>query len=141
MTTTENERPKVGIGIVVIREGKVLIGERLSNHGAKTLQIPGGHLEFGESFEETARREVEEETGLKDIVVKGVISIGNDIAYDKHYVSIGVLAESESGDPYDVEPNGSRNWQWMELDDIPENLFLPSQKVIRNWRNGTVYSD
>jgi 8-oxo-dGTP diphosphatase len=45
------ERPKVGIGVIVYRKGKILIGKRLSHHGAGTWEIPGGHLEFGESFE------------------------------------------------------------------------------------------
>ncbi|MFZ1736027.1 MAG: NUDIX domain-containing protein [Candidatus Moraniibacteriota bacterium] len=141
MNTSDKDRPKVGIGIIVMRAGKILIGERLSSHGAQTFQSPGGHLEFGESFEETAMREVEEETGLKDIIIKGVVSIGNDRAYDKHYVSIGILAESLSGNPYDAEPHGSKNWQWIDPADVPDNTFLPSKKVIQNWMNGTVYSD
>src|SRR4051812_40215675 len=99
----DKERPKVGIGVIITRNGKILVGERTGNHGAGTFMIPGGHLEFGESFEETALREAEEETGLTDMKVKGVVSIGNDIAYGKHYVSIGVLVESPSGEPTDPE--------------------------------------
>jgi 8-oxo-dGTP diphosphatase len=141
MDQSKKERPKVGIGIIVIRNGKILIGERTGNHGSGTFMIPGGHLEYGESFEETARREVEEETGLKNILVKGVVSVGNDIAYDKHYVSIGVLAESAEGDPYNAEPDKSQNWQWYDPTDLPEQLFLSSKKVIENWKRDMVYSD
>ena len=83
----EKERPKVGMGIIVVRDGKILVGERRANHGSATFMIPGGHLEFGETFEAAAIRETEEESGLKNIRVKGVVSIGNDIAYGKHYVS------------------------------------------------------
>ncbi len=142
-TENQKDRPKIGIGVVVIRDGKILIGERISSHGSGTFMIPGGHLEFGESFEETAMREVEEETGLKNLKIKGVISIGNDIAYDKHYVSIGILAESlkEDGEPYPAEPEKSKNWKWYDPKELPENLFLPSKKVIENWLSGKVYSD
>lgn len=104
MSDSQKERPYVGIGVIVIRNGKILLGERLHSHGSGELQIVGGHLEFEESFEETAKREVTEETGLENIEIKGVVSIGNDIAYNKHYVSIGILAESNVGEPYDAEP-------------------------------------
>ena len=137
----EKQRPKIGIGIIIVRNGKILIGERIGNHGAGTFMIPGGHLEFGESFEETARREVEEETGLKNIEVKGVVSITNDIAYDMHYVSIGILAESKEGEPYNAEPEKSQNWKWYDTDNLPENIFIPSKKAIKNWLMGKMYTD
>lgn len=137
----DTQLPKIGIGVIVVREGKILLGERLSSHGAGTYQIPGGHLEFGETFEQAAAREVAEETGLKDIAVKNIISIGNDIAYDKHYVSIGVLAESRSGEPYDSEPNHSHNWQWYDCKDLPNPLFPHSKRVIDNWMTGVMYTD
>ncbi len=133
------ERPKVGVGIIVIRDGKILLGERLAGHGASTYQIPGGHLEFGESFEEAAKREVEEEAGLADIEIRGVVSLGNDIAYGMHYVSIGLLAESRAGEPYDAEPGKSKNWQWYDLDRLPSPIFPHSKNVIDNWRAGKIY--
>ncbi len=137
----QQERPKVGIGIIVEKEGKILIGERLAGHGSQTFMLPGGHLEGGESFEDCAKREVKEETGLEDVIIRGVVSIGNDIAYDKHYVSIGILAEYISGEPYNAEPDVSKNWQWYDPQNLPDGLFIPSEKVIKNWLNKTVYSD
>lgn len=135
------ERPLVGIGVIVCRSGKVLIGERTGNHGAGTYMLPGGHLEFGESFEEAAKREVAEETGLTNIRITDVVSVGNDIAYDRHYVTIGLLAESLEGEPYDAEPDKFCNWRWYEVSEIPENVFLSSKKVLENWRTGKVYGD
>jgi 8-oxo-dGTP diphosphatase len=137
----QKERPKVGIGVIIQRGDKILIGERIANHGSGTYMIPGGHLEFGETFEECARREVEEETGLKNIEIKGVVSIGNDIAYDKHYVSIGVLAESKEGEPFAGEPGKTQNWFWCDPHKLPEPFFYHSKKAIKNWLNGKIYSD
>jgi len=58
----ENKFPKVGIGVIVInREGKVLIGKRIGAH-ARKYSIPGGHLDYGETFESAAIRELKEET-------------------------------------------------------------------------------
>lgn len=137
----KEERPKVGIGIVVLRGGKILLGERLSGHGAGTFEIPGGHLEFGETFADAARSEVAEETGLQDVKIKGVVSVSNDIAYGKHYVSIGVLAESKAGEPCDAEPQHSRNWQWYDLDNLPQPIFPHSKQVIDNWLSGKILQD
>ena len=129
------------MGIIILRDGKILIGERVGNHGSGTFMIPGGHLELGESFEAAAKREGEEETGLTDLMVRGLVSIGNDVAYGKHYISIVMLAESHAGDPYDAEPEKSQSWKWYDVKDIPENIFIPSKKAIANWLVGEVYSD
>ncbi len=113
----------------------------MSSHGAGTFTLPGGHLEFGESFKDTARREVKEETGLKSLMIKGVISISNDLSYNKHYVTIGILTESTKGDPVDVEPTKTKNWQWYNLKNLPNPLFPPSKKILNNWQKGRIYSN
>ena len=59
------ERPKVGFGVFVMKEGKFLIGKRKNAHGEGSWSLPGGHLEFKESWEECAVREVLEEVGVK----------------------------------------------------------------------------
>jgi 8-oxo-dGTP diphosphatase len=41
---------RVGVGVFIIRDQLVLIGQRLSKHGIGTFALPGGHLEFGKIF-------------------------------------------------------------------------------------------
>ena len=109
----EHDRPKVGVGVIVLKDGKVLIGERLASHGAGTFSIPGGHMEFGESFEETALREVKEETGLTDLEMKDLVCVKSDRIYGKHFVTIGMVAEWKSGEPVAMEPEKAANWAWV----------------------------
>ncbi len=134
------ERPNVGIGVLVVKDGLVLLGERRASHGANTWQLPGGHLEFGDSFEETATRELAEETGLTDVLVQGIVSVYNERDYGKHYVNIGVLVEWKSGEPYAAEPEKSANWHWHDPHDLPSEMFAASRKVIENWLAGTLYT-
>ena len=58
---TETDR---GAGVLVVRDGKVLVGRRTSPRGRGTWSAPGGKAEPGETDEGTARRELVEETGL-----------------------------------------------------------------------------
>ncbi|MBU0929712.1 MAG: NUDIX domain-containing protein, partial [Nanoarchaeota archaeon] len=56
---------RVGVGVYIIKDNKILFGKRKGFHGSGTWCPPGGHLEFNESIEECAIREVMEETGIK----------------------------------------------------------------------------
>lgn len=92
-------RPKVGLGVIVKKDGKVLFGKRKNAHGDGSWCMPGGHLEFNESWEECAARETMEETGLK---IKNIrfVTATNDIFFveEKHYITIYMVADYESGD-------------------------------------------
>ena len=72
------DRPKVGIAAIVVRGNKILLGKRKGSHGDGTYSFPGGHLEFGESLEECARRETKEETGL-DVANIRFSALTNDV--------------------------------------------------------------
>ena len=92
--------PRIGVGVLIFRDGKLLLGRRKGSHGADSWSAPGGHLEFGESIEQCAQREVQEETGLK----LDSISIGpytNDIFVEdkKHYVTLFAMAHHPVGEP------------------------------------------
>ena len=60
-----DKKPKIGVGVIVIKENKVLLGKRKGSHGEGEYAFPGGHLEYMETIEDCARRETLEETGIK----------------------------------------------------------------------------
>ena len=123
--------PRVGVGVIVQRQGKVLLGKRKGSHGAGSWALPGGHLEFGESVEHCAARETEEETGLR-IHVVGLGPCTNDVmvAESKHYVTVFVLASCEHGTPEIREPEKSEGWSWFNWHELPNNLFQPLHTLV-----------
>jgi 8-oxo-dGTP diphosphatase len=118
--------PRVGIGVIVEKNRKILLGRRKGSHGALTWAPPGGHLEWGESVEECAGRELLEETGLKAISclrgqwVENVMEQGQ-----KHYITLLVHVDCWEGDVQLLEPEKCDGWDWFSWDALPEPLFAP----------------
>jgi len=111
---------KVGIGVALIDGPNVLLGQRKGSHGAGEWALPGGHLEYGESFEATARRELAEELG-PDVKYGSlsVVSVINLLHYmPKHYIDIGMVAQYVNGTPFIMEPDKCDGWHWMSIDDV-----------------------
>ncbi len=129
-------KPKVGIGVCIIKDGKVLFGKRKNAHGEGSWCFPGGHLEFNESWEACAIRETFEETGLK---IKNIrfASVTNDIFLQeaKHYITIFMLADYDSGDLQVMEPDKCEKWDWFGWNQQPHPLFTPQQNLIKQGYN------
>ncbi len=131
-SVSEHTRPTVGIGVLIWRDGKVLISKRVSSHGAGTWSIPGGKLEHGESWEACAARETKEETGVK---LKNIrfLAATNDIfiSDNKHFVSIWMQADWAANEPQILEPEKHADLRWASLDDLPKPLFEPCWTNLR----------
>lgn len=127
-------RPLVGIGVVVSRRGKILLGRRRASHGAGCWSLPGGHLEFGETPQECARREVLEETGLTLTRVNVGPWVNSMFEHErKHYVTLFMLAEAPDGEPQRLEPEKCDGWHWFAPDALPAPLFLPLAQLLAQY--------
>ncbi len=129
-----DNRPKVGLGVCVVKDGQVLLGQRLhTTHGQGSWCFPGGHLEFGESWEDCARREVAEESGLQ-IGQPTFIVCTNDIfpEENKHYITIYMQAAWQAGEPKVLEPDKMVKWDWFDWEELPTPLFIPMQNLLKS---------
>lgn len=138
------KHPRVGVGVILLRDNKILLGKRNENpakadsllHGEGTWTLPGGKLDFGENIEDCACREVLEETSIKinkDNIK--IISVTNDIVKDAHFVTIGFLCEDFEGEEKVMEPDEITEWRWFDINNIPNHMFFPSEKAIKNFIN------
>lgn len=102
--------PQVGVGVLILRDGKVLLGRRKGSHGAGCWSAPGGHLEFGEAVEDCALREALEETGLALSELRhGPFS--NDVFEGRHYLTAFILAGcAEDAEARLMEPDKCDGW-------------------------------
>jgi len=119
---------RVGVGVFVLESSheiptnpRFLIGKRKGPHGAGSLALPGGHLEFGETLEECAAREVMEETTLKVVNLR-FLTATNDImqADNKHYVTMFLVGtrENDKDQPHVMEPLKCEGWEWVSWVDL-----------------------
>jgi 8-oxo-dGTP diphosphatase len=126
------KRPYIGVAVIVIKGDNVLLGKRKSSHGAGGWQFPGGHLEFNESIEDCARREVLEETGLRiKRVRRGPYTNDIFVNEEKHYVTLFVIADYDSGTLEVKEPDKCEKWAWFQWARFPKPLFLPTANLLK----------
>lgn len=128
----KEKRPLIGVAVIVVREGRVLLGKRKNAHGAGTWQFPGGHLEYGESIEACARRELLEETGLSVFKLR-MGPFTNDLFEDenRHYVTLFVIADQTTGDAQVKEPDKCERWGWFRWTNMPTPRFLPIVNLLK----------
>lgn len=132
-------RPQVGVGAMILINGKVLLGRRKGGLGAGTYAWCGGHLEFGETLEACAVREVREETGLV-VASLQLLCVSNIIAYDRHYIDFEFLTEVEPGEPQVLEPERIESWAWYDLDSLPSPLFKAGELALKSLATGRFYN-
>ena len=122
--------PRLVVGTLPVRAGRVYLARRSIEPGAGLWTYPGGFLEIGESAQEGARRETEEETQLR-------IEVGRLIgAYSRPHVGVVTLV-------YEATVVGGQALPGVETtevrdfgpDEIPwgELAFTTAESALRDW--------
>lgn len=128
---------QTGAGVLVVdAAGRVLL-QRRSDNGC--WDYAGGSMELGEEIEETARRELLEETGLtaRRLELLGVFS-GEDLHYiypngDEAYnVDVVYICRDYAGE---LTPQAGEvdELRFFDADDLPDNISPPSRKALERW--------
>ena len=115
------KHPIVGVGAIIIQNGKILIVRRGSEPGKGKWSVPGGLVELGETVEQTVVREVKEECGL-DVEVDRLIDVVDSMTFDGngklkyHFVILDFFVKLKGGE---LKPG----------DDAKEALWVPVEEV------------
>jgi len=137
MTEPSVQRPSIGVGAVVLRNGpqgaEVLLIRRAKPPRAGEWSIPGGHQEWGETVRETAAREVLEETGvavsgLRLIdVVDAITRAGGRVT--GHWTLVDVRADWAAGEPHPGDDASEA--KWVPVSDLDRyGLWRETHRII-----------
>ncbi|MBU1000407.1 NUDIX domain-containing protein [Patescibacteria group bacterium] len=141
MISKINPQVKIGIGVLVFKNGKVLLAKRIGSFGAGEYGGPGGHLEFGESIIGALRRECQEEAGIEIKNIK-FLCLSNIKKYSgRHYIDIGLTAEWKKGKPKVLELQKCQGWAWYGLNDLPQPLFVPVKSYLKALKSSQNFFD
>lgn len=131
-----NDVIKVGIGVMIKKDNKILLGHRVCNgkdtggiYEPDSWCLPGGKQEYNETIFECAIRETKEETNL-DICDLEIFGATDDIQPNKHFITLEVIANDYSGELLVMEPDKQDEWKWFDLKALPANIYTPSKKFI-----------
>lgn len=109
-------QPRVGVGVLVIHDGQVLLGQRAAgtDHGTGEMSLPAGRVEPGETPIDTARRELTEETGLEPVNLRplGVETTSLFPAQAQHWVSLYFVSDWDGTPPVTTEPDKCLGWDF-----------------------------
>lgn len=121
MGTEYPARPVVGVGGVVVREGRALVVRRAHEPRKGEWSLPGGVVELGEALIDAVRREIREETGL-DVEVGPLIETFDRVHRDAdgrvryHFVIVDFLCEAADGVP--VAGTDAEDVAWVGADEL-----------------------
>jgi ADP-ribose pyrophosphatase YjhB (NUDIX family) len=128
------DRPIVGVGAVVIRDGAVLLVRRAKAPRKGQWSLPGGAQKLGETLNAAAIREVAEETGV-EISIACMVDAVDSITHDDdgrvryHYALFDVVATWIGGDL--MAGGDADDARWVKLDELePYALWAETRRVI-----------
>lgn len=133
-----DKKVKIGCEVFVIKNNKLLLGKRKNCYGEGSWGLPGGHLEYGETLVECAKRELREELGIEASSLI-LIAVNENIDERAHYLHYSFTIENFTGDIQNKEPQFCYEWQFFAFNDLPEYLFKPHVKIIHNYINDILY--
>lgn len=108
-------QPVVGVGAIIICDGKILLEKRKGEPGKGKWSVPGGLVELGERAEDAVVREVKEETGL-DVANPALIDVVDNIVLDEngevkyHFVIIDYFVQLKGGEMQAADDADELRW-------------------------------
>ncbi|MGO7541264.1 NUDIX hydrolase [Rhizobium beringeri] len=139
------KRPVVGAMAVVVREDRLLLVRRRNEPDAGRWSFPAGKIEFGETIDTAAIRELAEETGVSATAGR-IITAVDAIDYDDegkvqhHFVVVALLCQWITGDPQANDDATDARWFMLaELDDLDLPAAFDLKAIARSALNTAQY--
>ncbi|THF52080.1 NUDIX domain-containing protein [Allorhizobium terrae] len=123
--------PGVGVGLAILRDGKLLLYKRMRPPEVGYWNIVGGKVDVLEPAELASKREAEEETGLSIGKIEFVSVTEQIVTADRqHWVSLLYKTDDVTGEAKLTEPDKLSDFGWFDLDDLPEPLSEFTKAIL-----------
>ncbi len=124
--------PGFGAGLAIMRGRSILLYKRVKAPEPGHWNIVGGKVDHMEHSSEAAKREAEEESGLKIGEIRFLCLSEQILPADgHHWVSTIYVTEDFSGEPQIVEPEKLPEFGWFDLDDLPQPLSRFAMDAVK----------
>ena len=122
------QNPVPAVAVILLQQSQVLLVKRKFAPRAGDWSLPAGFIEWGEGPEETAVRELKEETGF-DIAVRGIYGVYRGQERTEHEVVLVVYRGEITGG--NLQPgDDALEAEWFELKKLPENIAFRIHRSI-----------
>ena len=129
------KHPMVGVGAIIVRNGKILIVKRKSEPGKGRWSVPGGLVELGETVGQTVKREVKEECSL-DVEVDRLIDVVDSLTKDEegnikyHFVILDFFVKLKGGEL--KAGDDAEEAKWVPLEEVEKyNLTKTFREFLK----------
>jgi 8-oxo-dGTP diphosphatase len=131
-----------GVQIIIRQGNKILLGKRHDNPKKKDLMLksdrtwtlPGGKIDEKETLEDACCRETLEESGIEiykaSLKSIGIVTTTTPVIQFKTH---GFVCTEFKGEPQALEPEKTSDWQWFDIDNLPENLFSLTKQLLNRY--------
>jgi len=113
----------VGVGVVLVENGRLLLIKRGNEPGKGLWAVPGGKVRIGETLKAAAQREAAEETGL-NVDVGDVAWVGEHLTDTHHIVLIDFYAKATGGEL--EASDDAEEVEWVPLDSVDSYPLTPT---------------
>jgi 8-oxo-dGTP diphosphatase len=133
------DQPVVGIGVVIVKDGKIVLIKRGNEPGKGKWSIPGGIVELGEHIQQTVIREAKEETCL-DVTDPRIVDVVDTVEVDAdgkikyHYVIVDFVVKVIGGEI--AAASDAEELRWVPFSEVEGYVLTSSfREFFQNNRN------
>jgi ADP-ribose pyrophosphatase YjhB (NUDIX family) len=143
----EVARPYLACFVVLRRENKVaMVKRKNTNYYDGYYGLPAGKVEWDEHFRLACVREAKEEAGvyIKQDDLRFVHTVhrhGYEGGGFLDWIDTYFEADDWEGEPYNAEEHKSEGLDWIDLDNLPENIVPPQRDALEHIVKGAFYSE
>jgi 8-oxo-dGTP diphosphatase len=124
--------PKITVDVIVVKNNHVALIRRKNSPFSKFWAIPGGFVNYGETVEQAAKREIKEEAGLV-VDLEHLLGVFSDPSRDPrgHIISICFVGKYSGGKL--TYGSDACDCRWFHRNDLPKDLAFDHGKILKKF--------